>query len=135
MTYRELYFSQRLNDTWGALHVLFLGGVTFLYCLWSSHEVRMAYRQDKVSAICTSTIVVLAIMAERWTAVAAYRDAFDMLSSATQTMLAERPTALAAPTMPVISPTGYDQFTDYLSFMTDVGMCSSVEELLSSMVE
>jgi hypothetical protein len=95
----------------------------------------MAYRQDKVSSICTSTIVVLAIMAERWTAVEAYRDAFDMLSSATQTMLIEASTALATPTMPVISPTGFDQFADYLSFMTDVGMCSAVEELLSSMVE
>jgi hypothetical protein len=135
MTYRQLYVSQRLNDTWGALHVLFLGGVTFLHCLWSSRETRMIYRQDKVSAICTSIMIVLAIMAERWSAVEAYRDSFEMLSTATQTMLAETSHASGPPTMPVISSTGYDQFTDYLSYMTEVGMCSSVEELLSNMVE
>lgn len=132
--YRQLYVTQRLNDTWGALHVLFLGGVTFLHCLWSSPEARVIYRQDKVSAICTSTMIVLAIMAERWSAVEAYRDAFEMLSSATQTMLAETSQASRPPTMPVIAGTGYDQFTDYLSYMTEVGMCSSVEELLTSMV-
>jgi hypothetical protein len=135
MLYRQLYVSRRLNDTWGALHVLFLGGVTFLHCLWSSRETRTIYRQDKVSSTCTSIMVVLAIMAERWTAVEAYRDAFEMLSSSTQTMLAETSHESSPPTMPVISSTRHDQFTDYLSYMTEVGMCSSVEELLSSMVE
>ena len=135
MIYRQLYVSQRLNDTWGALHVLFLGGVTFLHCMWSSSEVRSIYRQDKVSAICTSTMIVLAIMAERWSAVAAYRDAFEMLSSATQTMLADISISSSSPSMPVISSGGYDQFTDYLAYMSEVGMCSSVEDLLTSMVE
>ncbi|KAK5180756.1 hypothetical protein LTR44_007070 [Exophiala sp. CCFEE 6388] len=135
MIYRQLYFTQRLNDTWGALHVLFLAGVTFLHCLWSSPETRMIYRLDKVSSICTSIMIVLAIMSERWTAVEAYRDAFEMLSGATQTMLVEASTASTAPSRPVLSSGGYDQFTDYLYCMNEVGMCSSVEELLSSMVE
>lgn len=135
MIYRQLYISQRLNDTWGALHVLFLGGVTFLHCLWSSAETRAIYRQDKVSAICTSCMITLAIMAERWSAVEPYRDAFEMLSSATQTMLAEIPNSKSTPSMPVISSGGYDQFSGYLSYMSELGMCSSVEELLSSMVE
>ena len=135
MIYRQLYVSQRLNDTWGALHVLFLAGVTFLHCLWSSAETRAIYRLDKVSSICTSIMIVLAIMSERWTAVEAYRDAFEMLSSATQTMLVEASTGPTAPSRPVLSSGGYDQFTDYLSCMTEVGMCSSVEELLASMVE
>lgn len=135
MTYRQLYVSQRLNDTWGALHVLFLAGVTFVHCLWSSPETRAVYRLDKVSSICTSTMIVLAIMAERWTPVEAYRDAFDMLSTATQTMLVETSSASAAPNVPVISSGATDQFTDYLSYMAEVGMCASVEELLANMVE
>lgn len=117
---------------------------------------------DKVSSICTSAMIVLAMMAERWSAVEAYRDAFEMLASATQTMLAEQmsilnpivnghmlapldTTNMAAtgnvmtgpqqPRGPVISSGGYDQFTEYLAYMSEVGMCSSVEELLSSMVE
>lgn len=93
------------------------------------------YRQDKVAAICTSTMIVLAIMAERWSAVEAYRDAFEMLFNATQTMLAEASVTSLAPSMPVISSTGHEQFTDYLTYMTEVGMCSSVEDLLSNMVE
>lgn len=135
MIYRNLYVTQRLNDTWGALHVLFLGGTTFLYCLWSSRETRIMFRQDKVAGICTSIMIVLSIMAERWSAVAAYRDAFEMLSSATQTMLAEASITSSAPSLPAISAIGHEQFTDYLSYMTEVGMCSSVEDLLSSMVD
>ncbi|EXJ82089.1 hypothetical protein A1O1_08158 [Capronia coronata CBS 617.96] len=138
MIYKQLYLSQRLNDTWGALHVLFLAGVTFLHCLWSSPETRAAYRPDKVSTICTSIMIVLAVMSERWTAVEAYRDSFEMLSTATQTMLYEISTASAAstaPSGPVISSEGGDQFTDYLSYMTEIGMCATVEELLSTMVE
>lgn len=134
-TYRQLYVTQRLNDTWGALHVLFLGGVTFLHCLWSSAEVRQIYRQDQVSSTCTSIIIVLAIMAERWSAVGVYRDAFEMLASATQTMLFEASTTRVAPSMPVIPPTGQFQFTDYLADMSEIGMCTSVEDLLSGMID
>lgn len=133
--YRQLYISQRLNDTWGALHVLFLAAVTFLHCLWSSAETRALYRLDKVSSICTSIMIVLVIMAERWSAAEAYRDAFDMLASATQTMLAEMTAASAVPNGPIIASGEYDQFTDYLSYMSEVGMCPSVEELLANMVD
>ncbi|KAH8883212.1 transcriptional regulatory protein GAL4 [Thozetella sp. PMI_491] len=132
--YRQLYLSQRLNDTWGALHVLFLGGVTFLYCLWTSPETRVVFRLDKVSATCTSCMVVLAVMAERWAAVQPYRDAFDMLSRATQTMLAELETSMTVPAMPVLSSSTDEQLTGFLANITEVGMCSSVEVLLSSMI-
>ena len=133
--YRQWYFSQRLNDTWGALHVLFLGGVTFLYCLWTCQEVRTAYRLDKVAATCMNCMVVLAVMAERWNAVEPYRDVFDMLSSATQSMLADRTLVAANPAMPFMTSYGHDQFTGYLSSMSEIGMCSSVEQLLTTMID
>lgn len=135
LLYRQLYLSQRLNDTWGALHVLFLGGITFLYCLWTSIEVRRAYRLDKVSSICTSCIIVLAVMTERWSAVKPYRDAFDMLASATQSMLAGGEALVTEASVPVFSSHGQDQFMTYLSSMSEVGMCSSVEHLLSGMID
>lgn len=134
--YRQLYISHRLNDTWGALHVLFLGGVTFLHCLWMSPEVRAEYRLDKVATTCTSCIVVLAVMAERWSAVQSYRDAYDMLSGATQAMLAESLTAVMPPELPVFATIGhdYEQISDYLSSMAEIGMCPSVEALLQDMI-
>jgi hypothetical protein len=129
--YRQLYLSQWLNDTWGALHVLFLGGITFLYCLWTSNDVRKAYRLDKVSSTCTSCIIVLAVMAERCSAIKPYRDAFDMLASATQSMLAGGELMATGAVMPVLSSHGQDQFMSYLSSMSELGMCSSVEQLLN----
>ena len=80
-------------------------------------------------------MIMLAIMAERWAAVEPYRDAFEMLASATQTMLAETSAASMVPSGPVIPLGVHDQFTGYLSYMGEVGMCSSVEELLATMVE
>ena len=132
--YRQLYISQRLNDTWGSLHVLFLGGVTFLHCLWARAETRAVFRLDKVASTCTSCMIVLAVMSERWTAVEPYRDAFDMLATATQAMMAETPMTLVTPVMPVLSSSGNEQLTDYLSSMAEIGMCSSVEALLTNMI-
>ncbi|KAL2441458.1 hypothetical protein ABEF95_014955 [Exophiala dermatitidis] len=133
--YRQFYISDRLTDTWAGLHNLFLGGVTFLYCLWSSPEVRAQFRLDKVSTTCTACAVVLAIMAERWAAAGPYRDAFDMLTNTTLTMLAERGTKSTEPTFPVFSISANDQFSGYLSHMAEVGIGASVEELLSSMLD
>jgi hypothetical protein len=132
--YRQLYLSQKLNDTWGALHVLFLGGITFLYCLWTSDDVRRAYRLDTVSSTCTSCIIVLAVMTERCSAVKPYRDAFDMLASATQSMLAAGEFMATGASMPVLSSHSQDQFMSYLSSMSELGMCSSVEQLLTGMI-
>lgn len=134
--YRQLYISQRLNDTWGALHVLFLGGVAFLHCLWTSPDVRAFYRLDKVATTCTSCIVVLSVMAERWTAVQPYRDAFDILATATQAMLVDSYTVFAPPELPVFPTFGqdHDQLSDYLSSIAEVGMCPSVQALLSDMI-
>ena len=132
--YRQLYMSQRLNDTWGALHLLFLGGVTFLYCLWTSPEARRAFRLDRVSSTCTSCVVVLAVMAERWRAVEPYRDTFEMLADWTQTMLAEVEAAVVPEAMPVFPSSSNDQLSDNLLMMTEIGMCSSVEALLTDMI-
>ncbi|KAK3633148.1 hypothetical protein LTR56_015924 [Elasticomyces elasticus] len=135
MIYKQLYVTQRLNDTWGALHVLFLAAVTYLHCVLSSDEVRGIYRLNHISSTCTSIMVVLAIMAERWKPVESYRDAFEMLSNATQATLIETSMAQRTPAGPLISPEGQKQFTDYLSYMAEIGMCASVEDLLTDMVE
>ncbi|KAL3295207.1 flavin-binding monooxygenase [Colletotrichum asianum] len=132
--YRTLYLSQRLNDTWGALHVLFLAGLTYVHCLWNSPETRDTIRRDIVSSTCTSCMIVLAVMSERWDAVAPYRDTFEALSNATQAMLVDLETASCMPSGPVLSSLQADQVSNYFAGMADIGMCSSVEQLLMDMI-
>jgi hypothetical protein len=133
--YRALYRSQRLNDTWGALHVLFLAGLTYLHCLWSSAEVRSSIRRDVVSSTCASCMVMLAVMTERWDAVAPYRDTFETLSNATQAMLVDM--ERGGPQGPALSLSSLlqaDQVSNDLLGMADIGMCTSVEHILMDMI-
>lgn len=132
--YRTLYLSQRLNDTWGALHVLFLAGLTYVHCLWNNPETRNTIRRDIVSSTCTSCMIVLAVMSERWDAVAPYRDTFEALSNPTQAMLVDLETASCMPSGPVLSSLQADQVSNYFAGMADIGMCSSVEQLLMDMI-
>lgn len=132
--YRTMYMNQHLHDTWGALHVLFLGSITFLYCLWSSPETRARFRADKVSDTCTSCAVVLAVMSERSPIVRPYRDTFDMLARATQTMYVESQAGLSTHHLPALS-SGHDQLSNNLADMAELGMCASIESLLATMIQ
>lgn len=132
--YRHLHMRNQLKDTWGALHVLFLGSVTFLYCLWSSPETRSRYRLDEVAAICSCTMVILAVMAERYEVVRPYRDTFETLAGATQTMLVEAQTSSEPQVLPVL-PTSSEHLSSDLADMAEFGMCSSIEVLLSTMIQ
>ncbi|KAF4965630.1 hypothetical protein FSARC_6593 [Fusarium sarcochroum] len=132
--YRELYISNRLTDTWAGLHNLFLGGVTFIYCLWSSPETRTDFRLDNVSNICTACTVVLSITAERWASAVPYRDAFDMLTRATMAMLVETTAMSTEPSFPILTSSASDEFSRYFAHMAEVGICTSVEDLLATML-
>lgn len=132
--YRQLYISHQLSDTWGALHVLFLGSITFLYCLWTSTRTRGMFRLDEVSATCSSCMVVLAVMAERCPVVRPYRDTFESLARATQTMLVEAQARSSPQTLPVL-PGDNEQLSNDLVNMAELGMCSSIEALLGSMIQ
>ncbi|CAI6095303.1 unnamed protein product [Clonostachys chloroleuca] len=133
--YRQFYLNNRLTDTWAGLHNLFLGGVTFLYCLWSSPETRANFRLDSVSNICMACNVVLSITAERWPCAAAHRNTFDMLTNATMSMLVETNTTSSEPSFPILPSSATDQFSGYFANMAEVGVSTSVEELLSNMLD
>ncbi|EEA19007.1 conserved hypothetical protein [Talaromyces marneffei ATCC 18224] len=87
--YRRLYQSQRsqIQFTWGSLHILFLGGLTYLYCLWKSPYIRKRTRQSAVINTCMACTTVLIIIAERWNEACSYRDIFELLSESTITMI------------------------------------------------
>ncbi|KAL3481445.1 fungal-specific transcription factor domain-containing protein [Aspergillus californicus] len=83
LLYRRLYQSSSIQFTWGSLHILFLGGLTYLYCLWRSRRVREKTRQTDVVSTCLACSTVLVIIAERWNIATSYRDIFETLSEKT----------------------------------------------------
>ncbi|KAH9227624.1 hypothetical protein K456DRAFT_1742092 [Colletotrichum gloeosporioides 23] len=87
LLYRRVYQSSSVQFTWGSLHILFLGGLTYLYCLWRSKRVRDSIRQADVVTTCMACTTVLIIIAERWNLATSYRDIFETLSQRTITMV------------------------------------------------
>ena len=87
--YRKLYQSPTIQFTWGSLHMLFLAGLTYLYCLWRSESIREAARQSDVVETCMACQTVLVIVGERWQVATSYRDLFEMLSKRTINMICD----------------------------------------------
>ncbi|KIW45567.1 uncharacterized protein PV06_03948 [Exophiala oligosperma] len=85
--YRRTYQRSPIRYTWGSLHILFLAGLTYLHCLWSSETVRKSIPKLDVINTCTSCNMVLVIIAERWSVAASYRDLFEKLSERTINMV------------------------------------------------
>ncbi|ETS85352.1 hypothetical protein PFICI_03377 [Pestalotiopsis fici W106-1] len=81
--YRRQFPGGPASFTWVALHELFLAGLTYVHCLWASPAVRNAQRHGQVRDTCTNCTIVLVVMAERWSAVAPYRDLFEILANRT----------------------------------------------------
>lgn len=87
LTYRRLYQRPTIQFTWGSLHILFMGGITYLYCLWRSPRLRAKVRQADVVSTCMACTTVLVIIAERWNLATTYRDIFEALSERTISMM------------------------------------------------
>lgn len=86
--YRRLYqVRRRVQFTWGSLHILFLAGLTFNYCLWRSRRVRESTPQSVVVNTCMACTTLLVIIAERWSQASSYRDIFESLSERTINMM------------------------------------------------
>lgn len=83
LLYRRLFQSQSIQFTWGSLHILFLGGLTYLYCIWKSASLRRSARKMEVINTCMACNTALVIIAERWSNAGAYRDIFELLSERT----------------------------------------------------
>lgn len=89
LRYRRLYQTRerRIQFTWGSLHILFLAGLTFIYCLWRSQRLRQSTPQNVVINTCMACNTLLVIIAERWSHASSYRDIFESLSERTINMM------------------------------------------------
>ncbi|KAF5649605.1 transcription activator acu-15 [Fusarium sp. NRRL 52700] len=83
LLYRRLFQYQSLQFTWGSLHILFLGGLTYLYCIWKSSGVRQSTKRMDIINTCMACNTALVIIAERWSKAVPYRDIFEVLSERT----------------------------------------------------
>lgn len=91
LMYRHLYQTQgaHVQFTWGSLHILFLAGLTYLYCLWRSPCVRLKTRLNTVMNTSMACTTVLIIIADRWPSAISYRDIFETISERTISMMCE----------------------------------------------
>lgn len=89
LLYRSLYQKSSIQLTWGSLHILFLGGITYLYCIWKSECVRRNTKPSEVISTCMACSAVLVIMAERFKQASTYRDTFEALSEKTIKMICD----------------------------------------------
>lgn len=85
--YRRIYQSSSVQFTWGSVHILFLAGLTYLFCLWHSSALRSKAKQSDVMSTCMACNTVLTIVAERWNLATSYRVAFETLSERTIRMI------------------------------------------------
>jgi hypothetical protein len=87
LLYRRLYQNPSIQFTWGSLHMLFFGGLTYLYCLWKSRSVREGAKQREVLNTSMACQTVLVVIAERCKLATSYRDLFEKLSERTISMM------------------------------------------------
>jgi len=130
--YRNIYFMNTVSFTWGALHVLFIAGLTFLHSLWTSQQTRIACRRDVVKT-CTNCTIVLVVMGERWNVAQPYRDIFNLLADATQAMLTD--TDGENQQLPALRRADNIAIPALLNSISEVGIDRSAEMLLHDMVE
>lgn len=134
---KRLYIGKPINYTWSTLHLLFLAGLTYMHCLWTSSAVRRSIRVDNVSSIFTTCTMLLAIMAERWEAAAPYRNLFEALSARTMAMVVDR-NQVDRPEFQPSSLTSngpnVDDMANWASQIADVNMPDAYGSLLSGIM-
>ncbi|KPM37048.1 hypothetical protein AK830_g9524 [Neonectria ditissima] len=135
--YRRQFFGKPTTYTWGALHELFLAGLTYVYCLWTSPAAREASRLDQVSSTCTDCIMVLVILAERWSEAAPYRDIFEALASRTMTMMADTQQGeiIASTALGPEQDQYLDDLPQWMAGIADSGISLGVDLLLSGLID
>lgn len=134
--YRRQFIGRSVGYTWGALHFLFLAGLTYLHCLWTSPAARGVVRQDDVSSTCTDCTMVLVVMAERWEGAAPYRDIFEALASRTMTMMVDKNHEKWMLPSGSRQSDGLDpgDLTRWMADIADTGMSDGIDRFLTGLI-
>lgn len=130
--YRKLYIGTSIKYTWGTLHCIFLAGLTYLHCLWTSPTICDSIRPEEVSKTCTDCTMVLVAIAEGWQGAAPYRDTFEALAAKTITMMMGRSRATSPLRLP-IEPEAPEEgsWADWMNDVVDTRVLEGVDGLLA----
>ena len=134
--YRRQYLGKPTSYTWTAVHELFLAGLTYLHCLWTSPAAREARGQAEVNSTCTDCTIVLVLMAERWIAVAPYRDIFETLANRTIRMMEDKNGLESAPTdTPVLGVVDEGGLTEWVTEIANAGIPEGFDIIIPGLIE
>lgn len=131
--YRRQYIGTSIKYTWATLHCIFLAGLTYLHCLWTSRSARDAIPHAEVIKTCTDCTMVLVAIAEGWNIAAPYRDIFEALASRTMSMvLSGKPAAqVTSQATDVSDDVGRDALVDWMADIDGNGF----DDLLSGFMD
>lgn len=134
--YRRLYIGTAVRYTWGTLHCLFLAGLTYLHCLWTSPVAWKSVRPADVNKTCTDCTMVLVAIGEGWQGAAPYRDIFEALSSRTVSMIIDRSRTVASPLLAqgLSEADDQDGWSHWINDMADAGILDGVDGLLTGFI-
>jgi len=80
---RSLQRERRLDMAWLWAQRLFVAGLTLIYTIWNSDELRNAHAPEEIVNSAQTCATTLAVLTERFPAAAGCRDALETLVSAT----------------------------------------------------
>lgn len=134
--YRRLYIGTSIRYTWSTLHVIFLAGLVYLHCLWTSPTARTAIRPEEITKTCTDCTMVLVAIAEGWQGASPYRDAFEALASRTIGMIMNSNFPAASPTQWQVPPDfgDHDNWAFNLNDLIETGGLDGLDGLLEGFI-
>ncbi|KAI2670568.1 transcriptional regulator family: Fungal Specific TF [Penicillium roqueforti] len=135
--YRRQYIGTSVKHTWSTLHCLFLAGLTYLHCLWTSPVACQSVQHQEFSKTCTDCTMVLVVIAEAWEGAAPYRDIFEVLASHTMSMMISR--SLLPQPLPqthILADTSErEAVSRWISDMDDMDMLNVFDDLLTGFID
>lgn len=134
-SYRRQFLGKPTSCTWTALHELFLAGLTYLHCLWTSSAARDASGYGKASSTCNDCTIALVIMAERWDAASPYREIFMALVNRTMAMMNDKVEERASRNAVSDDAENWvgEAWTEWMGIVADAGLLEGFNGLLTGL--
>ncbi|OKL63861.1 hypothetical protein UA08_00622 [Talaromyces atroroseus] len=132
-SYRRQFLGKPTSCTWAALHELFLAGLTYLHCLWTSPAAREASGHGKANNTCNDCTIALVIMAERWDAASPYREIFMALVSRTMAMMGDKSDESVSTNVVSADSESWveEDWTEWMGIVADAGLLEGFNGLLT----
>lgn len=93
----SLYYQNNLSLSWPRTHGVFLAGATYIYCIWTSADIRSTAAISEVASDLRSCSSLLALGGEWWPLAQKGKRSFERLADSTLQSLMSRSSSSAAP--------------------------------------